>query len=182
MMSEVRDKLDVAEMVRFEGDRLTPADCEWDTVDDVSVALDIWRQAKVQETAAIQVSRVAGERLAVLLGDGGAAAYGDSIVRYRMKRTERCHDPEGFTDHLTYLVKSGDVDLGDVLNPNLVKKSWMAESVRDTFYTWTDDKPGLTIVPKDRAPRFLQHLTDGEVFLVDDEPDVHGEYPPLGTP
>ena len=164
-MSEVRDLLDVAEMVRYEGEQLTPQDCEWDTVDDVNVALDIWRQAKTQETAAKQIARAAAERLSDLLGEGGAAGYGDSIVRYKMRRVERCHDPEGFTDYLTHLVKTDDVYLGDVLNPNLAKKSWMVQSVRDTFFEWRDDKPGLTIVPKDKAPKWLQGLEDGEVVL-----------------
>ncbi len=166
-MSEVRDLLDVAEMVRFEGDKLTPSDCEWDSIDDVQVALDIWRQAEQQKLAAIQISRAAGEQLAALLGDGGAAGYGDNIVRYRMRRVERCHDPEGFADYLTHLVKTDDVSLGDVLNPNSAKKSWMAKSVRDTFFAWEDLAPGLSIVPMSKAPKFLQHLGDGEVILGD---------------
>ena len=182
-MSEVRDLLDVAEQVRHEGEQLTPTDCEWDTVDDVNVALDIWRQAKIQEAAAGQITRAAGERLSVLLGEGGAIGYGDSIVRYRMQRVERCHDPEGFIDYLTLLVKTDDVHLGDVINPDAAKKSWMDDSVRDTFYEWHDKEPGLTIVPKSKAPAWLQDLPDGEVAgrLGAQYRDPHGwgDHPPI---
>ena len=162
-MSEVRDLLDIAEAVRFEGDKLAPEDCEWDAVDDIQVALDIWRQTKIQEAAAKQLTRVAGERLAELLGNGGAAAYGDNLVRYRMRRTERCADVSGFVDYLTLLVKAGDVDLVDVLNPNSAKKGWMSKAVRDTFFDWHDDKPGLSMIPMSQAPKWLQGLSDGEV-------------------
>ena len=164
-MSEVRDLLDVAELTRFEGDRLTVEDCEWELIDDVQVALDVWRQAKMQEQAAKQLSRVAGERLASLLGKDGAAAYGDNIIRYKTRRTERCHDVNGFTDYLTQLVKTDDVDLGDVLNPNTAKRGWMQKSVRDTFFEWIDGEPGLSIVPMSKAPKWLQGLSDGEVVL-----------------
>ncbi len=180
-MSEVRDLLDVAE--QYEGERLTPQDCEWDAVDDVNVALDIWRQAKIQEAAAKQIARAAGERLAVLLGEGGAVGYGDSIVRYKMRRVEKCHDPEGFVDYLTHLVKTDDVHLGDVLNPDTAKRSWMEESVRDTFYEWHDKEPGLDIVPKSKAPAWLQDLPDGEVAgkLGAQYRDPHGwgDHPPI---
>ena len=166
-MSEVRDLLDVAELTRFEGDKLTPEDCEWDNIEDVQIVLDIWRQSKIQEQAAKQLTRVAGERLAELLGTGGAVAYGDNLVRYRMRRNERCADVNGFVDYLTLLVKSDDVDLADVLNPNSAKKGWMSKAVRDTFFDWHDDKPGLSMIPKSQAPKRLQHLTDGEVVLGD---------------
>lgn len=161
---EVRRALDRAESVRFEGDKLTPSDVGWDDIDDIPEALDVWRHAKMQETAAKQVARVAGERLASLLGEGGAVGYGDSIIRYKKQRAERCIDPDRMIQYLTVQVKSDFVDLGDVVNPQYVKRSWMDPVVRETFYEWEDKEPGLTVTPRDRAPKFLQDLKDGEVL------------------
>jgi len=121
----------------------------------------------MQEQAAKQVSRVAGEQLASLLGEGGAAAYGDSIIRYKKRRTERCIDPDGFTDYLTVEVKGDRVDLGDVLNPNQAKRTWMQPAVRETFFEWEEGPAGLTITPLAKAPKWLQGLNDGEVVIGD---------------
>ena len=163
---ELKDALDVASLVRFEDDKLTPADLDWNLIDDVDEALDVWRHAKMQEAAAKQITRVAGQRLAELLGVGGAAGYGDSVIRYKLGWDERCTDPDGFVDYVTMLVKADDVDLGDVFNPNNAKKSWMGLSVRDTFFEKIDnDAPSLTVTPLDRAPKWLQHLNEGEIIV-----------------
>ena len=163
---DVRHALETAHRVRYEGDKLTPTDVGWDTVDDVQEAVDLWRHAQQQLAAARQVERVASEVLATLIGDGGAVGYGDNIVRYKLGRKETCYAPDQMIQYLTMQVKSDFVDLADVVNPNYIKRSWMEKSVRDTFYEWNDDDaPRLTITPLDKAPRWLQHLNDGEVVM-----------------
>ena len=109
------------------------------------------------------MSRVASEQLASLLGEGGAVGYGDSVVRYKKRRTETCIDPERMIQYLTAQVKSDFVDLADVMNPQYMKRTWMDKAVRDTFYEWEDGEPSLTITPADRVPRWLQNLHDGEI-------------------
>jgi hypothetical protein len=161
---DVRDALETAHRVRFEGDKLTPTDVDWDTVDDVQEAVDLWRHAQAQLVAARQVERVASEVLAGLLGEGGAYGYGTNVVRYKLGRKERCYAPNEMIQYLTAQVKSDFVDLADVVNPQYVKRSWMAKAVRDTFYEWEDDAaPRLTITPLDKVPRWLQDINDGEI-------------------
>jgi len=163
---DVRQALETAHRVRYEGDKLTPTDVDWDTVDDIPEAVDLWRHAQAQLVAARQVERVASEVLAELLGEGGAVGYGDNVVRYKLGRKERCIDPHAMIQYLTAQVKSDFVDLADVVNPQYVKRSWMQKAVRDTFYEWEDDAaPRLTITPSDRVPRWLQNLNDGEIVM-----------------
>ena len=161
---EVRRALDRAESVRFEGDKLTPSDLNWDDIDDIPEALDVWRHAKMQETAAKQVARVAGERLASLLGEGGAVGYGDSIVRFKKKRTETCIDPDGASRYMEDELANGRVQLIDIVNPNYVKRSWMSEAARDTFYRWESGDAVVSITPRDKAPKWLANLKDGDVL------------------
>ena len=164
--ASVRTALDTADMVRFEGDKLTPTDVDWERIDDVSEAVDLWRKANAQTIAARQVERVAAEVLAGLIGDGGAVGYGDTVVRYKLGRKETCYAPDQLIQYLTMQVKSDFVDLTDVVNPNYIKRSWMDKSVRDTFYEWNDDDaPRLTVTPSDRVPKWLQNLNDGEVVM-----------------
>ena len=70
-MKQVERALHIAGRVRFEGDKLTPEDLDWDDVDDIQEAVDLWRHAQAQLAAARQVERVASEVLATLIGDGG---------------------------------------------------------------------------------------------------------------
>jgi hypothetical protein len=163
---DVRSALNRAENVRYEGDKLTPYDVDWDDIDDVNEAVDLWRYAQAQLVAAKQVERVASQVLAELIGDGGAVGYGDNVVRYKLGHKETCIDPDAMIQYLTAQVKSDFVDLADVVNPQYVKRSWMQQSVRDTFYEWQeDDAPRLTITPSDRVPKRLQNLNDGEVVM-----------------
>lgn len=167
--NQVRAALDTAEMIRYEGDKLTPSDVNWDDVDDADEALELWRFAQMQKLAAAQVARVAAEQLAKLLKEGGAAAYGDSIVRYKKQRTEYCIDPRAFIQYLTMQVKSDFVDLTDVINPNNAKVSWMDKAVRQTFFDWKNGEPALSITPREKAPLFLQTLNEGEIMFGKDE-------------
>ena len=162
----VRNGLDTAQRIHVEGEPFTPDDMGIDDIVDIDEAVDVWRAADRQLRAAKQVKAAAGIQLASLLGTGGAAMIGDTVVRYKLGRTERCHDPDGFTAYCTNEIVERRVKLGDVINPSYAKKSWMDPAVRDTFYEWVDDEaPSLTETPRGKAPKFLQHLQDGDVFV-----------------
>ena len=160
----IADLVDVVAKVHVEGEPVTTQDLGFDELEDVQAMVQVWREAKMHADAARVVLQTAGVRLAELLGQGGAAAIGDTIVRYTVKQTERCIDPDLFIAYVTDRVHTGDLDLGDVVNANYVRKSWMPSPVRDTFFEKIDDDvPSLVLVPRDRAPKFLQGLRDGEV-------------------
>ena len=162
---EGRVCLSIAEMTRYEGDKLTVEDLAFDLIDDIDTALDVWRNAQNQRTAARQVERVAAERLAVLLGDGGAVGFGGGVYRYTRGWSERCIDLDGFYDYTTQQVTLDEVRLSDVFNANNGKKSWMGDAVRDTFFERTrDDEPTLAYTPQSKVPKFLAHLGNGDIF------------------
>ena len=164
--ADIRRAMDTAASVRFEGDKLTQTDVDWDDVDDIQEAVDLWREAQSELAAARQVERVASEVLAGLLGEGGAVGYGTNVIRYKLGRKETCYAPDQMIQYLTMQVKSDFVDLADVVNPTYIKRSWMDKSVRDTFYEWEDDAaPRLTITPIDKVPRWLQGINDGEIVM-----------------
>jgi len=161
----VRAALDIAERIHVEGEELTPDDIGIADITDMTEAITVWRAAQRQSAAAKQVKDAAAMKLAELLGDGGAAAVGDVIVRYRLGRKERCIDKLGALEYASDAIRQDYVPLGDVVNPDYMKRSWMSQAVRDTFYEWYDDEyPRLSETPRDRAPKFLQDLADGDVF------------------
>ncbi len=161
---DVNECLEVARSMRYEGDKLTVADLGFDLIDDIDWAVDVGRDAQNQTTAAKQVERVAAERLAVLLGDGGAVGFGGGVYRYRRGWSERCIDLDGFYDYTASQLACG-MRLSDVFNANTAKKSWMRKATRDTFFERTrDDEPTLAYTPPGKVPKFLQHLGDGNIF------------------
>ena len=153
--------LTVAE--RHYPEHTTLYDLELDQVDDIDEALDLYRTSVRILRAAEQVRKATGERLAQLLGDGGAACYGTQIVRYKTGYTESLVDPDGFIEYVTKRIGSGEVRLAQVFNPNSAKVSWMNRTERDTFYIRIEnDEPSLTDIPIDKAPKFLQDMSDGD--------------------
>ncbi len=169
---DVNECLEVARSMRYEGDKLTVTDLGFDLIDEIGTAVEVWRDAQTQTTAAKQVERVAAERLAVLLGDGGAVGFGGGVYRYRRGWSERCIDLGGFYRYLAYHVMNETVNLRDVFNANTSKKSWMSEATRDTFFERTrDDEPTLAYTPQSKVPKFLQHLTDGDIFTKETDDD-----------
>ena len=163
---DIRAMLVVAERTAHEGDGYTPDDFGIDDIDDIDEAVDLWRAAERQAAAARAVVEAAGIQLAELLGDGGAARIGPSIVRYRVASKERCVDPDGWSAVMTARIVDGDITAGDVVNPNSAKKGSMTAAVRDTFYTRDyDDHPSLAVMPVDKSPKFLQALAEGETIL-----------------
>ena len=168
---DVKECLDVAAMTRYEDDKLTVEDLRFDLIDNVGSAVEVWRDAQNQTTAARQVERVAAERLAVLLGDGGAVGFGGGVYRYKRGWSERCIDHNGFYDYVAVCVNEG-LSLARVFNADRAKKSWMGDAVRDTFFERTrDNEPTLAYTPQSKVPKFLQHLGDGDIFTkeTDDE-------------
>ena len=165
MTWNVHDAVDVYRKTHVEGERLTTSDLELDEVNDVHEAIRCWDAADDLMRAAKIVKAVAAVRVGQLLGKDGAARTGDRIVRYRHVRKERCFDPAGAIGYLTEQVKNGEVDLGDVMNPQYIKRAWMDDAIRDTFYEWEEaDEPTVASVTVDRAPKWLQKLGDGEVI------------------
>jgi hypothetical protein len=161
----MRDLLTVAERVGYEGEPLTPEDLDLDLIDDPQDALGMYRRAVMQRQAAQAVEHAAGQRLAELLGEGGAARYGDNIVRYHRGWRERCIDPAGFWDGVALLESADELRVRDLFNPNTSKKTAMPEALRDTFFDRVRlDDPALTVTAADRAPKFLQALDDGDVW------------------
>ena len=163
--STMRDMLTVAERVGYEGDPLTPADLDLDLIDNPQDALDVYRRAVRQRQAAAAVEHAAGQRLAELLGEGGAARYGDQIVRYQRGWRERCIDPNGFWDGVALLESADELRVRDLFNPNTSKKAAMPQALRDTFFDRVQNPdPVLSVTPADRAPKFLQALGDGDIW------------------
>jgi hypothetical protein len=163
--STMREYLTVAERVGYEGEPLTPEDLDLDAIEDPTDALDVYRRAVRQRQAAAAVEHAAAQRLAELLGEGGAVRYGDNIVRYQRGWRERCIDPAGFWDGVALLESAGEVKVRDLFNPNDVKKTPMPKALRDTFFDRTrNDDPTLTVGPVDLAPKFLQALGDGDIW------------------
>ena len=163
---DVRRMLGTAEAMAYEGETVTPLDLEIDDVDKPMAALEIFRRAKRQEQAARAVSAAAGVQLAQLIGDGGAACYGDTIARYSVSVTEKCFDPEGFAAAVTRMGVEGHLDVGKLFPPGAARKTAMPAGMRDSFFAKEyGDTPTLKLIPRDRAPKFLQGLADGEVFL-----------------
>ena len=163
--STMREYLTVAERVGYEGEPLTPEDLDLDAIEDPTDALDVYRRTVRQRQAALAVEHAAARRLAELLGEGGAARYGDQIVRYQRGWKERCIDPAGFWDGVALLVSAGELRVRDLFNPNTSKKSGMPDALRDTFFDRVQDSdPTLTMGPVDLAPKFLQALGDGDIW------------------
>ncbi len=154
-----------ADAMTTEGLEVTADDLGFD-FDNPQDALKLYRQAVRQVQAAQAVKRAAAETLSGLLGEGGAACYGDQIVRYRLGSTERCHNPEGALDALARLLVEGNADIHRLVNPNNLKKTGMPGGFRDTFYIKTfDDAASLTDVPRERAAKFLHDMQDGDVLI-----------------
>ena len=156
--------LNVAE--RHYPEHATLYDLELDSVDDIDEALDLYRTSVRILRAAEQVRKATGERLAQLLGEGGAACYGTQIVRYKLGYTEKCVDPDNAVEALTRMVREDTVSLRTLINPNQLKKTGMPQAFRDTFYIKKEnDEPSLTDIPIDKAPKFLRDMTDGDIRI-----------------
>ena len=159
--------LRAASMIRHEGEPLTVEDLEWDDIDDMVEAVKIWRQACRQEQAAKQVRKVAATMLAGVLGEGGAVRYGDNIIRYRPVSKQICIDPDGAAEYMRQQIIDGELRVEQLVNPVYAKRSWMSDSIRDTFYERVQTDPALTVVPVNRSPAYLRDLKDGESVTPD---------------
>lgn len=157
--------LDVAARVHDEAEPFTAVDAGFDDIDTIREAVDLYREVKRQQAALSAVKGAAAERLGQLLGEGGAVRVGDRIVRYRRKRTERLVDGDGANQYLTGLVRSGDLEVADLVNLQYAKRSALPEAARHTFYQWESaDEPSVEDQSLRYAPDYLAHLDDGEWY------------------
>ena len=140
-------------------------DLDLDQIEDIDEALDMYRQAAMHAQAAQAVKTATGAQLAVLLGEGGAACYGTNILRYRQGSKEVCIDPDGAAGYTATEIAAGRVRLDAVVNPTYMKRGWMSEAMRDTFYERVDEEAKLTDMPIGKAPKFLRDMTDGEIRI-----------------
>lgn len=156
----------IARKTHVEGETLTPTDIGIDDITDIQEAIDVWRTADHMLKAIRQVKTAAGAQLASLLGEGGAAMVGDTVIRYEQGRKERCIDPDGLAAYATNELFERRVRIADIVTPDKMKVSWMSDAVRDTFHEWIDDDgPSLTEKPRGKSPLFLQGLKDGDVII-----------------
>ncbi len=166
MQYDVRAMLDVVDKVHVEGEPITPEDLDLHELPNALEAVKVWRAAFRQKQLAEQVLKAAGIQLATLLGEGGAAVIGTTLVRYRKGVNEKCIDTEGFLGYVANEVAIGGVTLSAVFNPNYAKRTWMDKAVRETFFEKViDPEPSLDVMPRDRGPAFLSYLQDGEVLV-----------------
>ena len=165
-MTDVHEMLKVVETTWHEDEPYTPNDLGLDDLTDPVEAVIVWGNADRQLQAARKVRDTVGQVVATLLGEGGAAALGDTIVRYQRGWDERCTDPEGFDQYMTGEIVAGEMTVGDLVNPNDVKRSALTEAARSTFYQ-RDRKPepSITTMPRHKAPKFLQGLESGSVIV-----------------
>lgn len=163
----VGDMQALAFALAFEGEPLTEDDLGVTDVEAPELALTLYHQAVRQAAAAAAVVKALGGVLARTLGEGGAARYGNTIVRYKLGGKESMvGEPADFWDALARLEDEGLVRVRDLFNPNDARRTPMPQAVRDTFYRWqANDAPSLASMPLDRAPGFLQGLDEGEVVL-----------------
>ena len=164
MTWNVHDAVSVFRKTHVEGEALTTSDLALDQVDNLAEAVRCWEAADELLRAAKIVKAVTAVRVGQLLGEGRATRSGNRILRYKINRKERCIDPDGAIDYLMTSVKRDGVNLADVVNPNDLKRSWMSDAMRQTFYEWVpDDEPTVTATAIEYAPKFLQELDDGDV-------------------
>ena len=161
------DMQGIAYLLAYEGDPPTEDDLRVADVEAPELALDLYHQAVRQAAAAAAVKKVMGGVLARTLGEGGAARYGNTIVRYKVGGKETMvGEPADFWAALARLEDEGLVRVRDLFNPDAALKTPMPRAVRDTFYQWhPNDAPSLASMPLDRAPGFLQGLDEGDVIV-----------------
>lgn len=161
-----REWLDRAEAVEYEGDPLGPHDLQVADVTEAELALVLYERAARQQRAAAAVAKVLGTVLARALGDGGAARYGNTIVRYKNKASEHVVDEGGFWQAVKRMEDEGLLRVADLFNANDARRTPMPEALRDTFFDWKPAAaPSLSSTPVDKAPLYLQELDEGSVLL-----------------
>ena len=157
----ILDAAYVYDKLRTEGEQVTAADLELEaeTVDD---AITLHRTAVRLRKALQAIESALGVQLAEQLGDGGAVRYGETIYRYGRGWKESVNDPKAFWS----MVRTLDVRVEDLFNPNTARRRALPDAIRDTAFTKTrDDDPKLVGVSRDRAPHFLDHLEDGDYVV-----------------
>lgn len=109
------------------------------------------------------------EAIARRVGDGGAARVGDFVYRYKPRASQRIVDPQGLIDwlgddwHQVIPVTASTALRRGGLKAVCERRDVDVSAIEDTFLEWVEAEPTVQRIPVDRAPKFLQALTDGEV-------------------
>jgi hypothetical protein len=157
--------LDIGEKVAYEGEAITTEDLDIHDIDSALIALRVYRAAYIQHRSSAAVLATTGKKLAQLLGEGGAAAIGGNIVRFKKPYKENVIDAEKLAAYMQQQLVSGGRLISEMFNVAYTKRGWMDKAVRDTFFEKDEgEEPTLSMTPRDKAPKFLQFLEDGEVF------------------
>jgi hypothetical protein len=121
------------------------------------------------QQAAGEVRKAIDAEVAHRIGEGGALRVGESILRYRPRRTPKLVDPQALIDWLgpdwravIPVTASTRVRLA-ALDTVAEKRGADAVTVRDTFIEWAEGPPGLDEMPVDKAPRWAMSMRDGDV-------------------
>jgi hypothetical protein len=149
------------DQLRTEGEAVTVNDYDLET-DTVDEAITLHRTATRLRKALQEIEKALAVQLAETLGEGGAVRYGDTFYRYHRGLKESVVNVEAFWS----MVQTFDLRIEDLFNPNDVRKGPLPAAIRDTAFAKVRDKdPSLSVVPADKAPRFLQDLGDGDYVL-----------------
>ncbi len=161
MTDRIFEAIQTYDKLHTEGEPVSAEIMELFTV-EVDEAITLHRTAVRLRKALQQIESALGSQLASVLGDGGAVRYGETIYRYGRGWKESVNDPEAFWS----MVRTLEVRVEDLFNPNTVRKGALPDAIRDTAFTKTrDDDPKLIATPRDRAPHFLDHLEDGDYVI-----------------
>jgi hypothetical protein len=86
-------------------------------------------------------------------------------VRFKKPYKENVIDAEKLAAYMQQQLVSGGRLISEMFNVAYTKRGWMDKAVRDTFFEKDEgEEPTLSMTPRDKAPKFLQFLEDGEVF------------------
>jgi len=143
------------------------ADLDDMTIDDLDGLLG---QLLVLRQTVDRLKRQTETAVARLLGEGGAARVGDVVYRYKPKNSQRVVDPDGLIGwlgadwhHVVPVTRSTTLRRGG-LKAVCEQRGVEVATVEDTFLEWETGDPTVDRMALDRAPKFLQALTDGEII------------------
>lgn len=131
---------------------------------------ELWSQLETLSAAVTKLRRGVEARMGEKIGDGRNYKSGPWVYRAGVKRTMKVAEPTALADwlgddwrHVVPLTASTQVRKGGL--EAVAKKRGIddMDALYDTFFEWQEQGFGVRRVPADKAPKFLQHLEDGDV-------------------